>query len=73
MPNAAKPGRATFLRSLNHVLGSGPLMPAEASESTVRRLMGDPPALGAQLGEGLQSGRTPEPLWTAGREVAPFP
>ena len=54
MPNAAKPDRATLSGPLNDYREAA-FGPAEASESSVRRLRGDPPALRTWVGEGLQS------------------
>jgi integrase len=69
MPNAAKPGRATFSGPLNGA-PEATFDPAEASENTVLRLRGEPPALNAQLGEGLQSG-TPGAPGLPGRKRCP--
>ena len=64
MPNAAKPGSATLSGPLNDPpeAASGP---AEASGATARRSSGDPPALNARLGQGLQSA-IPEALGPSG-------
>ena len=71
MPNAAKPGPET-LSGLPKDAPEAAFDAAEASESTVRRLRGDPPALNAQLGEGLQSA-TPGALGLSGRKRRPSP
>jgi integrase len=71
MANPAKPGRATLSGPLNDAREAA-FDPAEASENTVRRLRGDPPALNAQLGEGLQSG-TPGTPGLPGRKRRPSP
>jgi integrase len=66
MPNAAKPGPETLSGPLNDAPQAA-LDPVEASESTVRRLRGDPTALSAQLSEGRQSA-TPGALGLSGRK-----
>ena len=69
MPTPAKPGRATLSGPLNGAPEAA-FDPAEASEGTAWRLRGDPPALNAQLGEGVQSG-TPGALGRSGGERRP--
>ena len=69
MPKPEKPGRATPSRPLNDPPEAA-FDPAEASENSVRRLSGDPPALRTWVGEGLQS-TTPGAPGLSGRKRRP--
>ena len=69
MPNAAKPGPGAPLAHPK-TAPEATFDAAEASETTARRLSGDPPALNARFGEGLQSA-TPQALGPSGPERRP--